>query len=95
MPMTTVLCSLQDQSHPPLKNDLKLLLQKTWRQGQLITVIATTPDENRENQHQFANNRNSDHDQNDVSFQFQGKIAKVISTGLESIFCFVYCDVSR
>ena len=41
------------------------------------------------------NNKNLDHDQNDISFQFQGKIAKVISTGLEGIFCFVYCDVSR
>ena len=30
-----------------------------------------------------------------ISFQFEGKIAKVISTGLEGIFCFVYCDVSR
>ena len=41
------------------------------------------------------NNRNLDHDRNHVSFQFQGKIAKVISTGLEGIFCFVYCDVNR
>ena len=43
----------------------------------------------------IVNNRNQDHDQNDISFQFQGEIAKVISTGLEGIFCFVYCDVSR
>ena len=41
------------------------------------------------------NNRNLDHDRYHVSFQFQGKIAKVISTGLEGIFCFVYCDVSK
>ena len=41
------------------------------------------------------NNRNLDHDRNHVSFQFQGKIAKVISTGLEGMFCFVYCDVNR
>ena len=41
------------------------------------------------------NDRNLDHDHNHVSFQFQGKIAKVISTGLEGIFCFVYCDVNR
>ena len=30
MPMTAVLCPSQDQSHLPLKNDLNLLLQKTW-----------------------------------------------------------------
>ena len=41
------------------------------------------------------NNKNLNHDQNDISFQFQDKIAKVISTGLEGIFCFVYHDVSR
>ena len=41
------------------------------------------------------NNRNLDHDRNHVSFQFQGKIAKVISTGLEGMFCFVYCDINR
>ena len=41
------------------------------------------------------NNRNLDHDCNHVSFQFQGKIAKVISTGLEGMFCFVNCDVSK
>ena len=41
------------------------------------------------------NNRNLDHNHNHVSFQFQGKIAKVINTGLEGILCFVYCDVNR
>ena len=40
------------------------------------------------------NSKNLNHDQNNIFFQFQGKIAKVISTGLEGIFCFVYCDVS-
>ena len=41
------------------------------------------------------NNRNLNHDQNKISFQFQGKIAKVISTDLEGILCFVYSDISR
>ena len=41
------------------------------------------------------NNRNLDHDCNNISFQFEDRIAKVISTGLEGIFCFVYCDVNR
>ena len=92
--MTSVLCPSQDQSHLPLKNDLNLLLQKTWQQGHFITKIATTPDENKENQHQ-CKQQEQEPQSKQYSFQFQGKIAKVISTGLEGIFCFVYCDVSR
>ena len=41
------------------------------------------------------NNENLNHNQNNISFQFEGKIAKVISTDLEGIFCCVYCDVSK
>ena len=84
--MTAVLCYSQDQSHLPLKNDLNLLLQKTWQPGQSISMIATTPNETGRT-NIIVNNRNLDHDQNDISFQFQGKIAKVISTGLEGILC--------
>ena len=94
MPMTAMLCSLQDKSHLPLKNDPNLLLQKLGDNGDFLPK-SPQPLMKIGRTNTNVNNRNLDHDHGNVSFQFQGKIAKAISTGLEGIFCFVYCDVNR